>query len=583
MYIKSLRICNGRENVVIREVVFRNGANFIVDAELSDRHNKVGKTTFLKLIDIMMGAKNRDDLYRDRDAGIVDHQLKNLIDAEKVFVELTLVDALDDTSSEMNVLKVELFKRGKYFINGNNVSSKKYRERLNEFLFARNQLKPTVRQLIGSFVRVSLGGDKSAFLRYLPYMKIGDYRALYNFLFRVSDPELDQRRVELSQKIEQITDAYKQFDMLGGDAALRGERSSRDMLLDKYHHLCLRLDNMMQSDSYLENARIVYRRRSEYQKILDELGRVDYHIDFYESALASLAMDMGDLSLHKAFYDEVSPMLSQVHRSFEELVRFNRVLRANKRDYLNELLSNLYEKREQLTLRKNELIEQYGDYLSFINDGSVDDYQSLLNELLDVKEHIGKWDAYDSIGESFDLKISVLRSELDGLRQIDDRDGRYIADPEMQMDKFNGYFTPLARRINGEVPVLRYNVDDSKFPLEIEGVSGSSTGTRKSLVAAFDLAYQEFSRAIGIRVPHFVVHDVVETIEGEVLRAIVSESNRIGCQYIVAVLREKLISAGISKSQQEDCTVIELSESDKLFEGLTVDAALRSKGTASRV
>ena len=124
------------------------------------------------------------------------------------------------------------------------------------------------------------------------------------------------------------------------------------MLLDKYHHLWLRLDNMMQSESYLENARIVYRRRSEYQKILDELGRVDYRIDFYESALASLAMDMGDLSLHKAFYDEVSPMLSQVHRSFEELVRFNRILRANKREYLNELLSNLYEKREQLTLRK---------------------------------------------------------------------------------------------------------------------------------------------------------------------------------------------------------------------------------------
>lgn len=574
MYIKSLRIYNGRENVVIREVVFRKGANFIVDAELSDRHNKVGKTTFLKIIDIMMGAKNRDDLYRDRDAGIVDHQLKNLIEVEKISVELTVADALDNTSSEINVLKVELFARGKYFINGNKVSSNKYREWLNGYLFDRDQLKPTLRQLIGSFVRVSLGGDKSAFLRYLPYAKIGDYRAIYNLLFRVSDPELDQRKVELSQRIEEVTDAYKQFDLPGDDASLLGERSS---LIDKYQRLCLRLENMMQSDSYLENARIVHQCRSEYEQILDELDRVDYRIDFYKEALASLTADMGDLSLHKAFYDEVSPMLSQVQRSFEDLVRFNRVLRTNKRDYLNELLSKLYEKRQQLTLRKNMLIEQYGDYLAFINDSFADDYQSLLNELLDVKECIGKIEAYDSISKSFDLKLDVLRSELDGLRRIDDYDDRYIADPEMQMKKFNEYFTPLAHRINGESPVLRYNVDDAKFPLEIEGVSGSSTGTRKSLVAAFDLAYQEFSRAIRIRVPRFVVHDVVETIEGEGLRTIISESNRIGCQYIVAVLREKLISAGISKSEQEDCAVIELSESDKLFEGVTVDSAFRSK------
>lgn len=583
MYIKSLRIFNGRENVVIREVAFRKGANFIVDAERSERHNKVGKTTFLKLIDIMMGAKNRDDLYRDRDAGIVDHVLKNLINTEKISVELSLVDTFDDSSCEMNVLKVELFKRGKYFVNGNNVTANKYRERLNQILFGRDQSKPTVRQLIGSFVRVSLSGDKSSFLRYLPYMKIGEYRALYNLLFRISDPGMDQRKMELAQRIAQIDDAHKQFDSLDSDVAFRGEQLSRAMLLDKYERLYLRLDNMTQLKSYIENSRIVRECRNEYEQIIDELGRVDYRIDFYESALASLTTDTGDLKLHKAFYDEVSPMLSHVHRSFEQLVRFNRALRTNKCDYFNELLSELYDQKEELTLRKNKLIEQCGDHLVLINDSFADDYQSLLNELLDVRECIGKWDAYDKINKSFDSKISVLRSELDGLQQINDHGGRYVAEPETQMGKFNGYFTPLAHRINGEAPRLRYNDDDSKFPLEIEGVSGSSTGTRKSLVAAFDLAYQEFSRAIQIRNPRFVVHDVVETIEGEGLRAIISESNRIGCQFIVAVLREKLVSAGISSCERSDCAVIELSESDKLFEGVTVDAALRSKCVGSSI
>lgn len=59
MFIKSLRICNTATGVVMREVFFHRGANFIVDTEGSEKHNKVGKTTFLKLIDVLMGASEK--------------------------------------------------------------------------------------------------------------------------------------------------------------------------------------------------------------------------------------------------------------------------------------------------------------------------------------------------------------------------------------------------------------------------------------------------------------------------------------------------------------------------------------------
>ena len=108
MYLKSMRIHNECKGVVIREIIFRKGANFVVDGEHSKRHNKVDKTTFLKLIDIVMGAKNRDDLYRDRETGIVDDELRNLINDEKISVEMTLVDTLDRAPSKARVLKVQL-------------------------------------------------------------------------------------------------------------------------------------------------------------------------------------------------------------------------------------------------------------------------------------------------------------------------------------------------------------------------------------------------------------------------------------------------------------------------------------------
>ena len=69
---------------------------------------------------------------------------------------------------------------------------------------------------------------------------------------------------------------------------------------------------------------------------------------------------------------------------------------------------------------------------------------------------------------------------------------------------FDKFFTPLAHRISGEKPVLVYQPDTTGFPVAITEISGSSTGTRKSLIAAFDLAYQQFARADHIRTPRFV-------------------------------------------------------------------------------
>ncbi|GAA3622110.1 hypothetical protein [Secundilactobacillus similis] len=46
---------------VIRTVDFHDGMNFIVDAGSSqEKGNGVGKTTFLKLIDLCLGAKEKN-------------------------------------------------------------------------------------------------------------------------------------------------------------------------------------------------------------------------------------------------------------------------------------------------------------------------------------------------------------------------------------------------------------------------------------------------------------------------------------------------------------------------------------------
>lgn len=144
---------------------------------------------------------------------------------------------------------------------------------------------------------------------------------------------------------------------------------------------------------------------------------------------------------------------------------------------------------------------------------------------------------------------------------------------QAMMTSFNGFFTPLAQRINNEKPILVYSSDTSEFPVSITEISGSSTGTRKSLIAAFDFAYQQFAKANCISVPHFVVHDVVENVEGEDLNAVIEAANELDAQYVVAVLKEKLDSSNIPENEQCELQIIRLSDDDKLFEGKTVDDA----------
>ena len=79
MFIKSLRIRKTTTDEIVREVLFHKGANLIVDTEDSESHNRVGKTTFLKLIDIAMGAKDRKLIYTDADTGTVTEELRDFI------------------------------------------------------------------------------------------------------------------------------------------------------------------------------------------------------------------------------------------------------------------------------------------------------------------------------------------------------------------------------------------------------------------------------------------------------------------------------------------------------------------------
>lgn len=63
-------------------------------------------------------------------------------------------------------------------------------------------------------------------------------------------------------------------------------------------------------------------------------------------------------------------------------------------------------------------------------------------------------------------------------------------------------------------------------------------------------------------VPNFIIHDVIETIDKVALNTIINIVNSGDCQYIVAVLNEKIEN---NNFVNESNIIVRLSENNRLF------------------
>lgn len=575
MFIGSVKLRNSINGQVMREVVFHKGANLIVDAYESDRHNKVGKTTFLKLIDVLLGANGKDRLYKDDETNSVNEELRDIIKEKRVVGEMTLVNSFERPSSQNVELKVELFPRGKYFFEGEKVSANRYRELLGETLFAVNSNKPTFRQLIKSFVRISLSGDDYSFLRTLTSASIADYRAVYNYLFDISDSELDARLAELNRELNKLKESAKQYRRLAGIEDEEQLIQVGVALERECQRVESRLGDLFDADEFKANRETIEEARSQYARLCSDLAEIEFRMERNAECIERARKEIArqaDLSLSRSFYEEVRSLIPSVNKTFEDMVEFNRALCKNEITYFQEVGAELESERVGIQAKLTTFSVENSRFLSLLDGEAMNEYEALLGECMRLHQEMGRNTEVLSTLQGYDGRIKTLESQIASLSDGGEERESSISSHQDRMNSFNNYFTPMANAVNGERPILTYSTATDKFPVAITDLNGSSTGTRKSLLAVYDLSYQEFAIANKIEAPRFVVQDVVENVEGEDLKKIVDIANSINCQFIVAVLKEKLDSSRIPQDAQDSMCILELSKQDKLFQGPTVEA-----------
>ena len=566
MFIKKLSIYSAVKKELLRQIDFRLGVNFIVDSEQSEKHNQVGKTTCLKLIDLSLGAREKSALYEDKETGITNEKLKGIIENDKLYVELILTDNLNKPGKEI-CIKTDLFSKGRRYVNGEVKSPDELKAFLNELLCQNNNNSPSFRELIKSFVRVLMTRDNEQFLKLgNPYISTLKYRAIYNFLFEISNPDnsislgkLKKKRTELDRLIKdyiKINEVPKKEEIMDKIRLDKREIKKLDSLMN----------DIVDANKFKKNRANINEARKKYESLSKELNVINFEISKVSSYFRELEESKKiENNIETEFYYEISQLLPSIVKTFSELVEFNKRLNENKVAYFKERLISLTKEKSRLVEEIGKLTDIYGDFISLIEGNKTDQYFDVVRKLDDLKINNAKYeDMLDKISRLEEKKREIDNCILENEKEISRAQNEYLE----KIGIFNTYFEQVAIKINKERPVLRYSTTKDKFPVSIENLlEGTSTGTRKSLIAAYDIAYQLFARHINKKVPNFIVHDVLESIEGENLKSLVEvvESNQI--QYISAVLKEKLISSNIQYPKDDSFIILELSMKDRLFEG----------------
>lgn len=565
MFLSQLKLIN-EDGVVLTNVDFHEGVNFVVDAETSSHHNKVGKTTFLKLIDIAMGAKDRNGIYVDAGTNSTNTYLEQYIKTNRTTLCVILLDKFKKPSIK-HKLQIELYKGGRYKIDGKRVSQVAYRHQLKKIIFNLEGKNPTFRELIKSFVRISMTGDTDAFLHNLPRSGTATFRAVYNFLFDISDPDIDQQRGDLAKELRSLNEGEKQFKHLQNIEDVNQVTQIISTLTNERDRIQKALNDIVSLKEFEAHREQWMKARVQYQELTKELSDLDYQLErnqAMQNQVRSDAHNDVDHDLTAKFFAEVQKLLPSIDKSYADLVKFNQQLYSNKLSYLKTIRQNIFAEKKIIQHQRSAITQDNDVLLTLVSSNKLDEYNRLSKNLASRNSDISRQkQLLDQLNKYRDEKDN-LEEQIASLKDNTASDTTEIYSSKMA--KFNRYFTDFAFQINEERPMLTYVPDVNKFPLSITDLSGTSTGTRKSLIAAFDLAYQYFAADEEKAIPKFVVHDLIETVEGSNVKNTVKIANASHLQYIVAVLKEKLDSSGFTEDEQSRYRVIQLSTGHRLFD-----------------
>ena len=551
---------------VIREIEFHEkGLNLIIDETPEverESGNSVGKSTAIKIIDLCLGAKSTRDLYYDSDTRSENEEVKNFIKEYKVQAELILIDS----AGQRFVVKRDLFPHGKKYIFDDVYTEKEFWKELKERLFNLREEKPTFRQLMPKFIRLGNTAE-DRMIKYLPQMTTNaTYDMIYCFLFQLYSDELISKKGEIIDQIAACNKTIQTLEKSKSIVSLSILRQSLELLnndLRKLEEKRTKFSYMEAFREELDAKRVLTGRINDLQT---ELQLLEFEIENIEKGISKLAKEQREIDIEvlRSIYEEAKCYVPALQKSFEEMVSFHNLMIKNRIEFIRAQLLPKVEQHKEKSKQLDELLQEKERLTrDSLDEGLLDELNVLNRQIEDVTLRKGEIQQSINLIEEQEKTKSELEKELADIEEkMED------SNSEEKLKRFNKIFADYCDRLYGEKYLLAYNEnykEEKKFPITVASLGGQiGTGKKKAVIVAYDLAYMQYSINEGITVPHFVIHDKMESTHINQLKTIFELCDTsIEGQYIIPILRERIDK--IDAEYIRKATVLVLSSTDKFF------------------
>lgn len=567
MYIKELIIST--PDRLVRKLEFKSGMNLIVDDTPSSdtiaTGNNVGKTTVLKLIDFCLGAKPNIIYTDDENKKQTYDLVKDFLIDDKVQIKLTLSENLDDiTAKEVSIERNFLAsKKAIRKINGEDVLAKDFEQELENQLFPDKKVdKPTFRQIISHNIRYKDSSINNTTKTLDKFTTNIEYETLYLYLLGCNTDDGDRKQL-LATKIKQ-EEAFK-------------KRLEKKQTKPAYEVALSLIDDEIER---LNAKKDLFNLNEDYEQDLEELNRVKYSLNKKSSELSKLKIKKSlidesiseleashseiDLEVLKLLYQEATLNVSEIQKSFEDLVTYHNTMILEKISFISQDLPMINDSLKSCEVDINILLESEKSLAEKITKGnSFEELEKVIFELNEQYRQKGEYENIIAQLEDVEAEMVNLSSEINKIdKNLFSKD--FESKLKIQLEKFNKIFSSISFKLYGERYALKYDIEEkngrSTYVFNAFNANLSS-GKKQGEIICFDLANILFSNSENLPTLNFLLNDKKELMHDNQLTKVANFVQENNVQLVVSILKDKLPETVLSNAH----IVVELSQKSKLF------------------
>jgi uncharacterized protein YydD (DUF2326 family) len=551
-----------KNGTVIRHIPFKSGVNLVLDkADSKTGGNSIGKSTLGRVLDYMFLAKP-DDIYLDSEFKKPNPFVYALLEQNEITIKLCFVSEAKKEMVFIRNLPVGEKERT-FAINDESVSASDYTEVLSKKIFGNHSSKPSIRNIAPKFVRNSHDKMQNT----LSFLDVRTADAVYNyvfpFLFGFTKMELISDKASLDKTVKKLSKRLAAYRTPHKEGALQRMLKPIEKEIQE---LQLKLTSLNVVGESEKSVKALIALQSKISNLSIEVSKRNLIKDAQEGSISELQSQMAtyDLKEIENIYKFALASLPKVHRQFEDVMRFHNTLIEKKVTFISESVNTIANEINALEKEIRKLEKDESAILERIKQPDVMSTLSAIQKQISLlSERKGEIEgSLKAINEAKET-IATSNKKLDEIK-------RALLLNQAELDKnieiFNLYFSEYSKILYGENYVfsLDFNSDTGHCMYSIDSISPNPEGgKKKGEISAYDLAYIKFAESAKLNRPRFVLHDSIEDVDHIQIRRIFDIANGIRGQYIVSMLRDKLLQ--IPEEIITECTIFELSDDEKFF------------------